>query len=327
MDFLKTGDGAKCNGTAAEGHCFAIAGTPRPDADGDWSWWATLFIGVFSVLHRLDPSLRYAHVWNEVNSHFFNDKFPNGSRVTGAWYAEFYRPVAEALVAAFPPELSKAGLPKANTGIALGGPVSFSPPFQEAAGRIVDKTWVQWFEPLLHATAVPANSSKLLGWVEFHAYNGADVHGECTNPNCHNAAAATIEMNLQQIALEGQAMGQPGLLTSITETNFSLESEADETDWTKRFQQCRLDRADDDAPALARSGHHKAALYLGHSARTPRLLSVPAETDHRSGYARDGDLRGFRQFQRWDPAAGVGLERQGQCERGAGGRRLRWHLG
>ena len=165
------------------------------------------------------------------------DKFPNGSRVTGAWYAHFYKPVAGALVAAFPPTVNTAGLPKADTGIALGGPVSYSPPFQEVAGRIDDKTWEQWVEPLLRATAVPANKPKLLGWVDFHAYNGANAKGECTKPNCRNAAAATIEMNLQQIALEGQAMGQLGLLTSITETNFALESESDETDWAQRFQQ------------------------------------------------------------------------------------------
>ena len=61
--YLKTCDGAKCKGTAAEGHCFPVAGTPKPDANGQWSWWSTLFVGVFSLLHRLDSSLRYVHIW------------------------------------------------------------------------------------------------------------------------------------------------------------------------------------------------------------------------------------------------------------------------
>ena len=61
--YLKTGDGAKCKGTAAEGHCFPVAGTPKPDGNGQWSWWSTLFVGVFSLLHRLDSSLRYVHIW------------------------------------------------------------------------------------------------------------------------------------------------------------------------------------------------------------------------------------------------------------------------
>ena len=33
--YLKTGDGKPCKGTAAEGHCFTVAGTPKPDANGD----------------------------------------------------------------------------------------------------------------------------------------------------------------------------------------------------------------------------------------------------------------------------------------------------
>ena len=44
-------------------------------------------------------------------------------------------------------------------------------------------------------------------------------------------------MNLQQIALLGQALGRPGLLTAITETNFALASPNDEANWAQRFQQ------------------------------------------------------------------------------------------
>ena len=43
--YLKTGDGAKCKGTAAEGHCFPVAGTPKPDANGRWSWWSDYVLG------------------------------------------------------------------------------------------------------------------------------------------------------------------------------------------------------------------------------------------------------------------------------------------
>ena len=127
--FAKSNVNAACKGTAAEGHCFEVAGTPKPDADGGWSWWSTLFVGVFSLLHRLDPSLRYVHIWNECNAHFWQDKFPNGTRISGAWYVEFYRPVAQQLLQAFP-------------GIMLGGPVTYSPPFVVDAktGEVVTKT-------------------------------------------------------------------------------------------------------------------------------------------------------------------------------------------
>jgi hypothetical protein len=227
--YLKTGDGAKCKGTAAEGHCFTVAGTPKPDDSGDWSWWSTLFVGVFGVLRGLDPSLRYVHIWNEGNAHFWMDKFPNGSRVTGEWYAEFYLAVSTALAAAYPPTINTAGLPDLKTGIVIGGPVTYSPPFQLSGGKIDESTWTEWFEPVLRATA---DNPRLLGWVDFHAYDSADPHSPaCQKPNCRNADAATIEMNLQEIALVGQALGRPGLLTSITETNFALESEADEVDW------------------------------------------------------------------------------------------------
>jgi hypothetical protein len=229
--FLKTGDGKPCEGTAAEGHCFAAAGTPRPDANGDWSWWSTLFVGVFSVLHRLDPSLRYVHLWNEPNAHFWLDKFPNGTRISGSYYSEFYRPVATALAATFPPRINGQGQPDLKTGIVLGGPVTYNPPFQyqeRVGGRITEETWIEWFEPLLHATA--AANKQLLEWVDFHAYNGAPGgqagggggKGECTGPNCHNAAAETIEMNLQQIALVGQAMGRPGLVMGASRNALSL---------------------------------------------------------------------------------------------------------
>lgn len=35
--YVKTGDGMECDGTAAEGHYFPVAGTPKPDADGSWA--------------------------------------------------------------------------------------------------------------------------------------------------------------------------------------------------------------------------------------------------------------------------------------------------
>ena len=191
------------------------------------------------MLHRLDPSLRYVHLWNEGNAHFWKDQFPNGTHVNGEWYAEFYRPVAQALATAFPPKINEAGLPDKHTGVVLGGPVTYSPPFQEKAGRIVDSTWVEWFEPLLRATA---DDPKLLGWVDFHAYDGPDPRGKCQappkdGPNCLNAEAETLEINLQEIGIVGQALGRPGLLTAITETNFALESAADEHDWAQRFKQ------------------------------------------------------------------------------------------
>jgi hypothetical protein len=220
--YLKTGDGTPCKGTAAEGHCFEVAGTPKPDADGGWSWWSTLFVGVFSLLHRLDPSLRYVHIWNECNAHFWQDKFPNGTRISGAWYAEFYRPVAQQLLQAFP-------------GIMLGGPVTYSPPFVVDAktGEVVTKTWDVWFAPLVRATT---DAPQLLRWVDFHAYDGTDpLSAAC--PNCLNAEASTIELNLRQIGSASQALGRPGLLTALTETNFALQSAAAQEDWALRFDQ------------------------------------------------------------------------------------------
>jgi hypothetical protein len=84
--YLKAGDGVPCNNTAAEGHCFPVAGTPKPDADGDWAWWTVLFSGAFRVLRELDPTLQYVHIWNEPNAHFFRDQ------MNGTWFAEFYIP-------------------------------------------------------------------------------------------------------------------------------------------------------------------------------------------------------------------------------------------
>lgn len=46
-----------------------------------------------------------------------------------------------------------------------------NPPFefeQDAGQRIDEKNWVQWYEPLLRATAA---NPRLLGWLDFHAYH------------------------------------------------------------------------------------------------------------------------------------------------------------
>ena len=75
--YLKTGDGQRCEGTAAEGHCFPTAGTPKPDAAGGWEWWSTLFVGVFSVLHKIDPSLRYVEEGLEMGMDAITTFLPN----------------------------------------------------------------------------------------------------------------------------------------------------------------------------------------------------------------------------------------------------------
>ena len=51
------------------------------------------------------------------------------------------------------PTINKAGLPDLTTGIVIGGPVTYSPPFQLSGGKIDESTWTQWFEPVLRATA------------------------------------------------------------------------------------------------------------------------------------------------------------------------------
>jgi hypothetical protein len=124
----------------------------------------------------------------------------------GTWFAEFYLSVAHALLTAFPeipnPE---TGAPNSKTGIVVGGPVTYSPPFLETAGQIDDKTWIDWFEPLIRASV---DNPNLLGWVDFHAYDGADPHGKCQpGPNCLNAEASTIDINLQEIAIVSEALG------------------------------------------------------------------------------------------------------------------------
>jgi hypothetical protein len=220
--YLKTGDGVKCDGNAAEGHCFAVAGSPKPDDGGDWSWWSTLFVGSFRVLQHLDPSLTYVHLWNEPNAHFWKDKL-NGVPLNGSWFAEFYRPVAEALKDEFPK-------------VKLGGPVTYSPPFQEKDGYIIDKTWEEWIVPLLRRTA---DRPELLGWIDYHGYDAAHPHDtdECDKPNCVNADAKTIDLNLQEAALLSASLGRKGLRSAITETNFQLANASDQFDWTRRFSQ------------------------------------------------------------------------------------------
>ena len=64
------------------------------------------------------------------------DKQPNGKPANGAWFAEFYLAVAQALLTAFPERVTpKTGVPMANTGIVVGGPVTYSPPFVETGGQ------------------------------------------------------------------------------------------------------------------------------------------------------------------------------------------------
>ena len=271
---MKTGDGAKCKGTAAEGHCFPVAGTPKPDVTCGWDWWSTLFVGIFSVLHRLDPSLRYVHVWNEPNAHFWMDKQPDGTPLNGTWFAEFYLPVAKALLTAFPEEPNpKTGFPNAKTGIVVGGPVTYSPPFQKsAAGQINDKTWVDWFEPLIRASE---DNPNLLGWVDFHAYDGADPHGKCQpGPNCLNAEASTIDINLQEIAIVSEALGRPGIQTAITETNFQLEKASDEFDWSRRYAQRGLGLVQQTMVLLRAPGQVIFSLVR----RSHELVHVPSIT-------------------------------------------------
>jgi hypothetical protein len=217
--YLKTGDGAKCKGNAAEGHCFPVAGSPKPDSTGDWSWWSTLFAGSFRVLRQLDPSLRYLHIWNEPNAHFWMDKL-DGVPLNGTWYADFYRPVAEALLHEFPQ-------------VKLGGPVTYSPPFQEQDGYIIDKTWAEWVAPVLARTV---DNQALLGWIDYHAYDGADPHGKCEKLNCANADSKTIDLNLQETAILSASLGRK-LQSSITETNFQLANASDQFDWGRRFNQ------------------------------------------------------------------------------------------
>ena len=52
-----------------------------------------------------------------------------------------------------------------------------------------------------------------------------------------NAEAATVDMNLQEIAIVAEALGRAGIQTAITETNFQLEEASDEFDWSRRFEQ------------------------------------------------------------------------------------------
>ena len=83
--------------------------------------------------------------------------------------------------------------------IKLGGPVTYSPPFQEdEVGHVISKTWSDWYAPLLKATA---DSPNLLGWVDYHAYDGTDPGGACSKLNCFNADAKTIDLNLQEITI------------------------------------------------------------------------------------------------------------------------------
>ena len=100
--------------------------------------------------------------------------------------------MAQALLDAFPevPD-PKTGAPNPKTGILIGGPVTYSPPFVKAAGSINAKTWEGWFEPLIKATAA---NPKLLRWIDFHAYDMADPRGACQargGANCLDAEAST----------------------------------------------------------------------------------------------------------------------------------------
>ena len=129
--------------------------------------------------------------------------------------------MAEALLVEFPT-------------LQLGGPVTYSPPFQEIDGYIADKTWADWFVPLLKATA---DNPRMLGWVDYHAYDGADPHGKCQNPNCMNADDKTIDLNLQETVLLAAAMEREKMQSAITETNFALKNASDQFNWKQRFMQ------------------------------------------------------------------------------------------
>jgi len=163
--YLKMGDGKPCTGTAAAGHCFPNEGTPKPDASGSWAWWCELFVGSFKLMRSLDPSLKYVHIWNEPNAHFYHDK------KNGTWYAEMYSQVAKALKAEFP-DIKLGGAQRlyslylihvdSTLPTPTAGPVSYNPPFTSSTTQPAlfdDKTWQSFFQPLM-----PAASAGLLDW-------------------------------------------------------------------------------------------------------------------------------------------------------------------
>ena len=184
--YLLANDGNNCSTTGAgTSHCFPDGGTPRPDPNGGWEWWETLFVGTFKVLRELDPSLTYVHIQNEPNAHYWHDH-RNGSN-----YASFYAAVSKKLTEAFPD-------------IVLGGAVTYNPPFKSnsVSGRIDDTDWQNWFNPFLEATA---GEPQLVKFVDFHAYNFKPVPEDCGS--C-DASARGIDMNLQEISIATKALGR-----------------------------------------------------------------------------------------------------------------------
>lgn len=196
--YLCHGNLETCNDTAADGHCLAH-GTPATDALGSWAWWEVLFVGSFRTLRSLDSSLKYLHLWNEPNAHFWKDG------KNGTWYADMFVAVATALKKEFPDVL-------------IGGPVTYNPPIHQVKGQkpgLVDgSVWKAYFEPVLERTS----GLDLLDWMDFHAYQFSGTV---------DASGDVIQQNLIQIAEKASVRA------AISETNFPLE--ITQTAWEPRW--------------------------------------------------------------------------------------------
>lgn len=104
-----------------------------------------------ALLRRIDPSLRWVHLLNEPNSHWFK-----GGK-SGKDYAEMFRTVA-------------AAIKRRNPGVMVGGPVLCWPPAWPPAPRGMSNwyTWDGYTMPLLNI------AGEELDFFDFHYY-GLDV--------------------------------------------------------------------------------------------------------------------------------------------------------
>ena len=57
-----------CSPYCQKMNCFSEAGTPKTNANSNFSWWSTLITGYLKLALKADPNIDTVHIWNEPDT-------------------------------------------------------------------------------------------------------------------------------------------------------------------------------------------------------------------------------------------------------------------
>lgn len=155
LEYSLPGDMSGCGNETILGHPWQPdiqAGPPKNS-----TLWGLGAAAYLNLAREADPGLRYAHLTNEPNAHWYKN-CDNEEDV----YAAFFANASAAIKAKVP-------------GIQLGGPA-----LANGVGPSADFTW---YTKLLDATL----PEQLLDFADFHAYGYPEVHHPPFNSNCNRS--------------------------------------------------------------------------------------------------------------------------------------------